>query len=272
MPFRRLFRRALALPADHGAWVFLLSPFCIGAFLAPALTPASGWLLLAALAAFLLRQPLSILVKIRAGRRPRQEQTAALFWSGLYGLAGLLALAMLLRLGYASLLWLALPGGLVFAWHLWLVARRAERRQLGVDIVASGVLALAAPAAFLVGGGAPAGLGLWLWLLAWLQSAASIVFAFMRLEQRPGPPLSTVAAALGRRALTYSGFNVLLAFALSLHPLFPALLGLPFGLQFLETLRGVRQPAFGLQPTRIGLRQLAVSIGFTALFILVWRL
>ncbi len=274
MARRSLWQKQLALPADHGAWVFLLSPFLIGAGLAPAFTAASGWALLAGLAAFLLRQPVSILVKIRAGRRPRQDWPVAVFWGALYGAVATGAALALLTLGESRLLWLAVPGGLVFGWHLWLVARRAERRQMGVDLVASGALALAAPAAYWAGGGEPMTMGGWLWGLTWLQSAASIVFAFMRLEQRAGPPISEAAATLAERALLYSGFNFGLALGLGLLPgyPFPAGLALPYALQLLETWRGKRQPAYGVPPVRIGLRQLAVSALFTLLFILVWRL
>jgi hypothetical protein len=55
---------------------------------------------------------------------------------------------------------------------------------MGVEIVASGILALAAPAAFWVGRGYPDPQGWVLFGLVWLQSAASIVYAYLRLEQR----------------------------------------------------------------------------------------
>jgi len=68
--------------------------------------------------------------------------------------------------------------------NLWLVSRRAERRQAGIEIIATGVLALAAPAAYWVGKGWQDPLGWWLLLLTWFQSAASIMYAYLRLEQR----------------------------------------------------------------------------------------
>ena len=75
-------------------------------------------------------------------------------------LAGGAALALQ---GFWYLLLLAIPALPVFGWHLWLVSRRRERRQPGVEIVGAGVLALAAPAAYWVGRGAPEPLGWWLW-------------------------------------------------------------------------------------------------------------
>ncbi|MBI3158014.1 MAG: YwiC-like family protein [Chloroflexi bacterium] len=273
MALKTLFRRNIALPSDHGAWVFLFSPLLIGCFLAGRFLPASWVLLAGALTAFLLRQPVSILVKIYSGRRARQDLPAAWLWSAVYGLAALAALAWLAALGHGYLTALALPGTIVFAWHLWLVSRRQERRQVGVDLFASGALALAAPAAYWVGLGEPAPLGWWLWLLAWLQSAASIVHAFMRLEQRAAQetPENTGAKRAGRRAVGYTGFNLLLAAGLSLRAGFPDALWLPYLLQFVETVYGVLRPATGLRPTQIGLRQLLVSSLFTLVFILVWR-
>jgi hypothetical protein len=65
----RLFTRAIALPTDHGAWVFLLSPLLIGLYAGGRFTLASGALVVAALAAFLLRQPVTILIKVVIGVR-----------------------------------------------------------------------------------------------------------------------------------------------------------------------------------------------------------
>jgi len=274
---RRIFKRHIALPAEHGAWVFLLSPLLIGLFAGRAAggvwTAAAGWLCLGALAAFLLRQPVSMAVKAYAGRRTRDDLPAAAFWTAVYGAAALAAVAALAVLGHAAVLLLALPAAPVFIWHLALIRRRAERRQMGVEIVGSGVLALAAPAAYWVVLGQWDGAGWWLWLLAWLQSAASIVYAYLRLEQRVLKVAPPVAQRLrqGQRALLYAGFNLLLAVALSAGRAAPPALFVPFALQLAETVWGVLRPAVGVPPVRIGLRQLLVSSIFTLLFILVWR-
>jgi hypothetical protein len=273
---RRLLKRHIALPGDHGAWVFLLSPLFIGFFVGRAAggawSASAAWLTLAALAAFFLRQPVSIAVKAASGRRDRQELPAALFWSALYSAVALLAAAVLLARGVGQVLLLALPAGPVFAWHLWLIRRRAERRQLGVELAGSGVLALAAPAACWVMLGRADPLGWWLWLLAWLQSAASIVYAYLRLEQRilkTWPPVPQ-RWRMGWRACLYAGFNFLFAVVLAGLRFGPPLLPLPFVLQLAETVWGTFNPAVGVRPTRIGLRQLLVSSLFTLAFILVW--
>jgi hypothetical protein len=266
--------RHIALPQDHGSWVFLFSPLLIGLFAAQNFTSASLILVVAALAAFLARQPASILVKTYSGRRSTRDRPAALFWLAAYGLAGLAALAALVYLGFGYLLYLAIPGLLVFAWHLYLISRRAERRQMGIEIVASGVLALAAPAALWVGKGYPDPQGWVLFGLVWLQSAASIVYAYLRLEQRSLPEMPERSTALrrGRRALLYTSFNLLLVSGLALAGFLPQLLPLPYLLQWAETVWGsLFRPAVGYKPTAIGFRQLAVSSLFTLLFILTWN-
>lgn len=268
-----LWKRHIALPQEHGAWVFLLSPLFIGLFAAPAFTPASVLLVMAALSAFLLRQPVTAWVKIRAGRRPASELPAARFWSALYGLLLLMFAGGLLYGGHTMILLLALPAGPVFVWHLWLVSRRAERRQAGLEIVAAGVLALAAPAALWVGSGAYDPAGWLLWILTWLQSAASIVHAYLRLEQREWKSVPDLASRLraGKRALAYTGFNLLLAALLGASRQAPMLLFVPYLLQFVETVWGTLRPATGAPPTAIGVRQLLISTLFTISFIFVWR-
>jgi hypothetical protein len=266
--------RHIALPQDHGSWVFLISPLIIGLFAGGRWSSASAYLILAALAGFLIRQPASIAVKVYSKRRTGRELPAALFWGGVYALLGLGGLIGLIVQGYGYLLYLAIPAVPVFAWHLYLVSRRSERRQAGVEILGSGVLALAAPAAYWVGRGQNDPMGWWLFGLTWFQSAASIVFAYMRLEQRnlrETPDLAT-RLSIGRRALLYTSFNLLAVFVLSLTGILAILLPIPYLLQWGESLWGALKPAINVKPTHIGVRQLIVSTLFTVLFILAWNI
>jgi hypothetical protein len=269
-----IIRRHVALPSDHGAWVFLFSPLIIGGFAAGRWSPAILYVFIAALAAFLFRQPAMMAVKVYTGRRGRRDLPAAWFWMAAYGLVACLAFAGLIVQGFSYLFILALPGLPVFAWHLYLVSRRAERRQMGVEIVGSGVFALAAPAAYWVSLGRPDPVGWGLFALVWLQSAASIVHAYMRLEQRGlDTQLDWITRLkIGSRALSYTTFNLILVFVLSQMNFTPAWLFLPYAVQWLETLWGTWRPAHGVRPTRIGIRQLIVSTLFTILFVLAWRI
>ena len=275
-----LFRSHIALPQDHGSWVFILSPLVIGLSAGGHFSPASINLIVAAMGAFLLRQPVSIAVKAYAGRRSRADLPAARLWILVYGTIILLALAGLIAEGYSYILYLAIPGIPVFAWHLYLVSKRAERRQAGVEILATGALSLAAPAAYWIGQSGYDPLGWMLWLLTWLQSAASIVYAYLRLEQRTSSSKGRQAEVperskrwkMGKRALQYTSFNLGLSIVLGWLAWLPSWIFVPFLVQWLETLWGITHPAIGWKPTAIGVRQLAVSALFTVLFIVFWRL
>jgi hypothetical protein len=274
---RNTFNRQIALPQDHGSWVFILSPLLVGLFAGGNFNYASFSLVIAAMAAFLLRQPMAVIVKAYSGRRPRTDLPAARFWVVVYGVTALLALAELFYLGNGYIAYLAAPGIPVFAWHLWLVSKRAERRQAGVEVIATGVLALAAPAAFWVGRGGYDRMGWWLWALTWAQTAASIVYAYVRLEQResaaPAPGHARSEKwRMGKRAFLYTSFNLAATLLLGWTGVLPQWIFAPFLLQWAESVWGIEHPAAGWKPTRIGVRQLIVSTLWTILFIAAWRL
>lgn len=267
-----LLLRHVAIPSDHGSWVFLLSPLLIGLFAGKSWSLAALFLVVASLAAFLIRQPVTVLVKVYSGRRGRRDLQAAWFWILIYGFIGAIGLLGLFLQGFAYLFILALPGIPVFIWHLYLISKRAERRQMGVEIVASGVLALSAPAGYWIGVGSLDPVGWLLLILTWLQSAASIVYAYLRLEQRQLDDLLELRTRinLGMRALLYTTFNLGFVILLAAFDLVSDSLFIPYGLQWLETAWGTIKPAVGMRPTKIGIRQLIVSSLFTLLFILTW--
>lgn len=268
------FRKQIFLPQDHGSWVFILSPLLVGLFAGGNFTLASLSLVVAAMTAFLLRQPVTMAVKAYSGRRAKSDLPAARFWIVVYGFIIAIALIGLLLAGFGYLLLLAIPGAPVFAWHLWLVSKREERRQVNVELIATGILSLAAPAAYWVGLGRYDPAGWWLWILVWFQSAASIVYAYLRLEQRElvQVPAPRELWKMGLRAFAYTTFNIAAALLLGLGSVLPRLIFLPYLVQWGETLWGIFRPAVKWKPTRIGIRQLIVSTLWTILFIATWRL
>lgn len=268
-----IFRRQIFLPQDHGSWVFIFSPLIIGLFAGGQFSAASLALVIAAIAAFLIRQPVTIAIKAYSGRRPRSDLPAARFWMVVYGVLVLLCVAELIVLGETYVLLLGIPAAPVFAWHLWLVSQRDERRQAGIEILATGVLALAAPAAFWIGKGGYQPVGWILWVLVWFQSAASIVYAYLRLEQRgwKSSPTLQMRIKAGTRAIIYTIFNLILSLVLGFMQIIPVLVFSAFLVQALETLWGSTNPAIGAKPVEVGMRQLIVSIIFTILFIITWR-
>jgi hypothetical protein len=265
-------RKQVFLPQDHGSWVFIFSPLLIGLFAGAKFTFASLSLTIASIAAFLMRQPITIAVKSYSGRRPKSDLFAAGLWIIVYGIIILIALMGLFLAGFGYLFALALPGVLVFAWHLWLVSKREERRQVNVEIIATGVLSLAAPAAYWVGIGRYDPTGWWLWILVWLQTAASIVYAYLRLEQRELAqiPERRVLWKIGFRAFLYTTFNLALTLLLGLSSTVPRFIFIPYLVQWMETIWGIFHPAIKWKPTQIGIRQLIVSTLWTILFILFW--
>lgn len=161
----------------------------------------------------------------------------------------------------------------IFAWHLVLVSKRSERRQAGVEILGSGVLALSAPAAYWTGTGKYDPFGWWLFLLTWSQAATSIVYAYLRLMQSDLTEVPEILKRfqLGCRALLYTTFNLLIVCVFSFLEVLPPLIPIPFALQWAESIYGSLRPAIGVKPTRIGIRQLIVSSIFTLLFIFTWN-
>ena len=269
---KTLFLKHVAIPQDHGSWVFILSPLLIGIFTGGTFTYASLNLFIAAMAAFMLRQPATTIIKIYSKRRSRDELPAARFWFVVYGVTCLLALLGLTLEGFAYILYLAFPGVPVFAWHLWLVSKREERRQVNIEILATGVLSLTAPAAYWIGIGRYEVNGWWLWFLIWFQTAASIVYAYLRLEQREWTsiPNRWTRFRFGWRAYLYTSFNLVSSLGLGLGSVLPSLIFIPYLVQWIETTWGIDHPSVGWKPTRIGIRQLIVSTIWTILFIITW--
>lgn len=271
---KELFKKQIALPQDHGSWVFILSPLLIGIFAGGTFTYGTFNLIIAAMSAFMIRQPMTIIVKAISGRRPRNDLSPALFWVAIYGVIAALSLTALILEGFSYMLWLSIPGAPVFAWHLWLVTKREERKQASIEVIATGVLSLAAPAAYWVSRGGYDPTGWWLWALTWLQSAASIVYAYLRLEQREWKSIPDRRARFraGWRAYLYTSFNLFAAILLGpVGGLIPTFIFTSYLVQWLEVLWGIEHPAQGWKPTRIGVRQLIVSVLWTVLFIVFWR-
>ncbi len=269
---KRRFPKHIALPQDHGAWFLFLSPLLIGLVLGGRWNVNTALFVLAALGAFLARQPASILVKALAGRRPRRDARPALRFLALYAALTAIGVGGLLLRGQTYILHLAAPGLLVFAWHLWLLSRRRERRQLGVELIGVGVLALSAPAAIWVAEGQYRPYEWWLWFLLWFEAAAAIVYAYLRLEQRGWsqvPPLAQRLRA-GARALAYATFNLVAVYILGQSGLIPLGVVWAFAVQWAEVVWGALFPAVKRRPAYIGLRQGFVTILFTVLFIWAW--
>jgi hypothetical protein len=268
----KLFDRHVALPGDHGTWAFFLGPLIVGLFVGGHWHTTVIYLIVAAACGFLVRQPVGLLVKIAAGRRGRDVLPAAVLWVLVYGGVAAVHVVGLVFRGFAYIMVLAVPGMLVFCWYLLLLYRRAERHQWVMEILATGSIALVAPACMWAGHGSAEPLGWWLWLLMWLQSATGIVYVYMRLEQRPlkRKPPAAERMRMGFPALTIAGTGVLVTAILAKFGVVSHWLWVPYLWQASEVLYGVLRPAMGARPTAIGVRQMLVMIVFVVLLIVLW--
>jgi hypothetical protein len=176
---------------------------------------------------------------VGGSRRPRDDAASAGL-ADVYGGLALIPAALLMAAGHWAIFWLILPALLALVWQLWLVTRRAER-QMTVELAGSGALALAAPAAYLAATGRLDSVALSAWLLCWFQSAAAIVYVYLRLEQRrmSAMPTRSLQWAMGRRAVLYHIFNFVASLALSATRVLPSLVPLAFAAMLAEALRGV---------------------------------
>ncbi|GIV67012.1 MAG: hypothetical protein KatS3mg047_1405 [Bellilinea sp.] len=267
-----IFQRHIAVPIEHGSWVFLLGPMMVGLVLSGGLNSGQGWVILTALAGFFFRQPLTILVKVLSRRRPSKERLPALFWMGVYGLIALIGVAGMLSQGLGFLVVLALPALPVLFWHLWLVSRREERRKPVVEIAGSGVLGLSAPAVYWAGKGETDWIGWALWLLLWLQAIGSILYAYLRLNQREWKELPSLARRLraARASILVCGINFTVVSLLSIVGVLPPYLPLAYLIQLVEAVWGALRPAIGVKPVTIGVRQLVISTLFMIALAGLW--
>lgn len=219
---------------------------------------------------------MTVFAKTFSNRHAKDDRLPALFWVSVYALLALVAFVILLLADFGQLTWLLLPGSSVLIWHLYLVSRRAERGQRGIEIIGAGVLALAAPASYWVAGGTSVALAWALWGISWLQSAASIVLVYQRLFERRLETGRTFSERLRRssRSLAYHSSN--LAISLLVLPLagFPWLASVASALMWVDAADTLLTPAVGWKPARIGFRQLFASslhLMLVALGFLVYR-
>jgi YwiC-like protein len=239
---RRL--RPLLLPAEHGAWAFVLEPLVLGLIVAP--SPAAFWIALATLAVFFGRQPTKLaLTDLSRGQRyPRTILSGrlAIAFGTLAVLAALAAWQASSHPWWGPLV-LAVPLGMLQLLHDIRREGRGLVPELAGPLAASASAPIIAAAA---GWAAPDWLALWALVAA--QAVAATVYVRARLRLAKGE-------AIGRLApLVAHVTAIALAAALARRGLAPWLAIGAF------TLLAVRAGA-GLAPTRRHVP--ARTIGFT---------
>lgn len=268
--FRRFFRKHYAIPPEHGAWVWWIGPSIVGAAAGGSVSAAFLVLIVTALAAFLVRQPLTLLVKVLSGLRPVSDRAPALFWTAIHGGVCVVGAAGLVALGHARVLVLGLIAAPLLLWYFVLVSRKSERHQRGMEYATAAVLALALPAAYWVCGG-DSSIEPWiLWGLVTLHSVTTVIHVSKILELRRTKRMQEIGYS--RRVLISTlPFGVICLVASGICALLDFVSWLAIG-AFLVPIADIAQsairPPVGIKPTRLGLRQLATSSLFVVLMVI----
>jgi hypothetical protein len=265
-------KRYYAIPNEHGIWVLWLGPFLAGWGVAAQSSLALLWTFLAILFAFMAHHPLIILVRSLSGLRSRDDVRPSTIWTAQYLTVSAVFALLLALAGQALILLLVLPALVLLVWHLKLVARR-EERQMPVELVGSGILALAAPAAHIAATGTWTITALWLLLLTWLYSMVSIVYVYLRLRQRQldDEPDLPDRLVMGRPAMRMAAAALLLVCIGTIMRQLPRFAPLPFLVTQIHVIWGTINPAIGMKPHRVGITQVIATGIFTALLIIAFR-
>jgi YwiC-like protein len=253
--------RPLLLPTEHGGWGLLVEPILVASLAAPSV--AGGWLALAALGAFLARQPLRVAMDDWRHRRrvPRTSIACAIA-------AAYLLVAGLALLGAASWarqpFWpLALVVGPMALVTLWYDSRGESRRLIPELIGATALAAVAAATALGAGWSWPFALALW--ASALLRGLPAIVTVRERVRRLHGEaPTSGGPAAAHTVALATAIGLVLMHLA-------------PPGVAVVAALlagRGawhLRPDAPPMPAMRLGIRELVTGLAAAIAIGIAWR-
>ena len=254
--------KAVAIPAEHGGWGFLAEPVVLGLVLAP--SAAGACLALAALAAFLARHPLRLLLlDRRKGARYPRTALAGRVAAG-YALGALLLLAGALALAPAPFwppLVLAAPLGMV---ALAFDARGRSREALPE---AAGAVALAASAtAIALAGSAPAAPAWSAWVLLALRAVTSILYVRARIRLDRG------LAAGPRAVLAGHAVAVVAATALAAAGWAPWLAAVVFLVLLVRSGGGLSSWRRPLRPQALGLQEVGYGLLTVVLLAIGYRL
>lgn len=184
--------RSIALPAEHGAWSFLLEPLVLGLLFAPSW---SGIVFAVALFfGFLTHQPLKIYVKDFLRNRTTRRTKPALYFAVGYGLPAFLLGVIVLRAA-PILLWRALLLIAPFVLIQLLYDFKNKSRELVPEL--SGAIALSGVVALItILGKVSWQTSLVLWLLVGIRAVVSIHFVrtMLRKQRRKFAPIKMTYA------------------------------------------------------------------------------
>ncbi len=178
--------RRIALPMEHGSWGILLEPIVAG--LAVAFSIGGFWIALMIIGAFLMRQPLKVLILDRKGMRDDRRAKVAVQYVVEFGIIfSVAAIASALTAGVAPLIPLMCVIPLAAVQTYYDVFRRS--RDLMPEL-AGAVAISASVAAITIAGGlsVPLAIGIWMALVA--RTIPSILYVRERLLLEKGKKFS----------------------------------------------------------------------------------
>jgi hypothetical protein len=210
--------KSVALPVEHGSWGFLFEPLVAG--LAIAFSVGGVWIAVMTIGAFLVRQPLKVLIIDRLGMKVRERAAAALVFLAIYGTvftAGLIGAVA--SVGWRPLL----PFIFVLPFAAYQIYCDASRksRQLVAEVIGA-VSISASIAAITLSDGRPWSVAISLWLIFVLRLVTSILYVRNRLLLEKGKQYSRIVPTVAHltaltivAVLAYLGLSpVLTTFAM----------------------------------------------------------
>lgn len=255
-PAARVSWRHVALPVEHGGWGFLLEPILLGLLLVP--TPAALLVSLSMSAAFLLRQPVKILlVDLRRERTFARTRLAGRF-ALLYTVIAAVGIGLTLYLAGSDWLLpplLALPLGLVFLYYDLSQPGRTWQAELTAPVaLASGAASMALIDGWYLG----PSLALWAVLAA--RSVPSILYVRARLRLDRGKEPDRVVPVLAHV------IAILVVAELAQLNLLPWLALVPFAVLLILAAHGLSKRRWMVSVKSIGFTELGLGI-FTVLVV-----
>ena len=194
--FSRRELKAVALPAEHGGWSFLAEPAILGLAVAP--SAAGACLALAALAAFLARQPLKLVLtdRRRGVRYPRTALAGGVFvaCAGL----GLLLVASAVFLA-STPFWLPMVAAAPIGFLALAFDALGRSREALAEMAGALAFGASATAIALAGGGAT-GAAWGAWALLALRAVTSVLYVRARLRLDRGRQAESRAVHVGHAA------------------------------------------------------------------------
>jgi len=242
--------RPIALPVEHGGWGLLATPILLGLAVAP--SAAGAWLAVAALGAFLTRQPL----RLALGDWQRGKRYPRTMWAWRLAVAfAALVVAGVALAGCATphAFWLPLivaaPLAVVqFAYDLRNDGRAFVAEVCGATSLGSLAAAMAMAAGWSLVASAV------LWALLSIQAVAAILYVSARLRLARG-----TSAHRGPAWLAHA-LALALAVALSASGHAPWLAAVAFAGLALRSVVGLWPPHEGTRTTVVGFQEVGASL------------